>query len=72
MPEVAEAYVTLQQPEVHCVFSQGTCPWSRDPGSCGLHRLLGGGLRIVPLLAHRILGGCSSRVSVSCLSLGPI
>ena len=26
-PAAAEASVTLQQPEVHHVFSRGTCPW---------------------------------------------
>ena len=25
-PAVAEAGVTLHQPEVHCVFSRGSCP----------------------------------------------
>ena len=39
-------------------------PGSRDPGSGGLHRLLGGEVWIVPVLAHRLLGGCSS-LSVS-------
>ena len=26
-PAAAEANVTLQHPEVHHVFSQGSCPW---------------------------------------------
>ena len=26
-PAVAEASLMLQQPEVHCMFSQGSCPW---------------------------------------------
>ena len=26
-PAAAEAGVTLQQPEVCCVFSRGSCPW---------------------------------------------
>ena len=26
-PAVAEAGMMLQQPEAHCVFSQGSCPW---------------------------------------------
>ena len=31
-PVVAEASMTLQQPEVHCVFSsQGGCPWITGP-----------------------------------------
>ena len=30
-PAVAEASVTLQQPEVHCAFSQGSCPWVTGP-----------------------------------------
>ena len=28
---VAEDRVTLQQPEVCCVFSQGSCPWITGP-----------------------------------------
>ena len=31
-PEAAEAGMTLQQPEVCCVFSRGTCPWITGPG----------------------------------------
>ena len=30
-PAVAEASVTFQQPEAHCVFSQGSCPWIAGP-----------------------------------------
>ena len=30
-PVVAEAGVTLQQPEVHRVFSRGSCPWITGP-----------------------------------------
>ena len=30
-PVVAEAGVTLQQPEVHRVFSRGTCPYITGP-----------------------------------------
>ena len=30
-PAVAEAGMTLQQPEVHCVFSRGICPWITGP-----------------------------------------
>ena len=30
-PEVAEAGVTLQQPEVCRVFSWGSCPWITGP-----------------------------------------
>ena len=30
-PAVAEASITLQQPEVHHVFSQGICPWITRP-----------------------------------------
>ena len=46
-PKAAEAGVMLQQPEVHHVFSQEVVPGSRDPGSGGLHRLLGGEVWIV-------------------------
>ena len=30
-PAAAEVSVTLQQPEVHNVFSQGSCPWIMGP-----------------------------------------
>ena len=30
-PAVAEASVTLQQPEVRCVFSRGSYPWITGP-----------------------------------------
>ena len=30
-PVAAEASVTLHQPEVHRVFSQGSCPWIMGP-----------------------------------------
>ena len=30
-PLVAEACVTLQQPEVRRVFSRGSCPWITEP-----------------------------------------
>ena len=30
-PALAEAGVTLQQPEVCCVFSRGSCPWIIGP-----------------------------------------
>ena len=30
-PAVAEANVTLHQPEVHRVLSQGSCPWIMGP-----------------------------------------
>ena len=46
-PEVAESGVTLQQPEAHHVFSQEVVPGSRDPGSCGLHRVHRGEVWIV-------------------------
>ena len=31
MPMAAEAGMTLQQPEVCCVFSRGSCPWIMGP-----------------------------------------
>ena len=46
-PMAAEASMTLQQPEVRCVFSWGIVPGSWDPGSGGLHRLPGGEVWIV-------------------------
>ena len=30
-PAAAEASMTLHQPEVRCVFSQGSCPWIMGP-----------------------------------------
>ena len=41
-PAEAEAGVTLHQPDVHRVFSGEVVPGSLDPGSGGLHPLLGG------------------------------
>ena len=46
-PVVAEASVTLHQPEACHAFSQEVVPGSRDPGSGGLHRLPGGEVWIV-------------------------
>ena len=46
-PAVAEAGMTLQQPEACRVFSQRSCPWTGDPGSGGLNRLQGGEVWIV-------------------------
>ena len=41
-PAVAEAGMTLQQPEARRAFSCKVVPGSRDPGSGELHRLPGG------------------------------
>ena len=30
-PAVAEASVTLHQPEARCAFSRGSCPWITGP-----------------------------------------
>ena len=30
-PAVAEALMTLQQPEARCGFSRGSCPWITGP-----------------------------------------
>ena len=44
-PAAAEAGVILHQPEAHCAFSQGSCPWitgpwqwraAQDPGRGGV------------------------------------
>ena len=40
-PTAAESAVSLQQPEVHHVFSLEVVPGSPDPGSGRLHRLPG-------------------------------
>ena len=31
VPVAAEANMTLQQPEVHCAFSWGSCSWITGP-----------------------------------------
>ena len=41
-PAVAEADVTLHQPEAAVCSPREAVPGSRDPGSGGLHRLPGG------------------------------
>ena len=46
-PAVAEASVTLQQPEARHAFSREVVPGSREPGLGGLHRLPGGAVWIV-------------------------
>ena len=46
-PAVAEPGLTLHQPEACLVFSWGSVPGSREPGSGRLHRLLGGEVWIV-------------------------
>ena len=44
-------------------------PGAQDPGSGGLHRFPGGQVWIVTCAAHRLLGGGSSSLSISCPSL---
>ena len=56
-PVATEATVMSQQPELCCVFSGKIVPGSQDPGSGGLHRLLGG-----------VLGVCV--ISGLCLNTG--
>ena len=69
-PVPAEAGMTLQQPEAPCILpgklslDHGTlavagCTGSQE-GRCGE----------CPVLAHRLLGGGSSSLSISCPSLG--
>ena len=56
---------------MHAIRSPGeVVPGSQDPGSGGLHRLPGGGLWIVTCARTKVFGGCSSSLSISCLSLG--
>ena len=43
----AEATMTLHQPEAHCVFSWGSCPWIMGPWQWRLHRLPGAEVWIV-------------------------
>ena len=42
-PEVAEAGLTLQQPEARCVFSWGSCPWITGPWQWQAAQAPGGG-----------------------------
>ena len=46
-PAMAEASVTLHQPEEHHVFSGEVVRGSQDPGCGGLHRFSGGEVWIV-------------------------
>ena len=71
-PAAVEAGVTLHQPEARCVFSRESCPripgpwlWraAPAPGRGGVESDL------CPVLAHRLFGGGSSSLSVSCRSL---
>ena len=43
-PVAAEAGMTLQQPEVLCMFSWGSCPWISGPGQWGAAQAPGGGV----------------------------
>ena len=42
-PVMAEASMTLQQPEVCCVFSPGSCPWIVGPWHWWAAQAPGGG-----------------------------
>ena len=69
-PAVAEAGVTLQQPELCCVSSPGSCPWITGPWQWRAAQVPGRGCVDSDLcLQHRFLGGGSSSLSVSCPSL---
>ena len=46
-PVAAEAGMTLQQPEVHLVFSWGSCPWITGPWQWQVAQLPGAGVWIV-------------------------
>ena len=43
-PAVAEADVTLKQPEVRCVCSLGSCPWISRPWQWQAAQAPGGGV----------------------------
>ena len=67
--EAAEASMTLQQPEACHVFSWGSCPWITGPWWwCVAQALRRGGVES-DLYSHTRLGGSSSSLSISCLSL---
>ena len=70
-PAAAEANVTLQQLEARRVFSQGSCSWIMGPWLWRAAQPPGRGGRWeqLPVFAHRLLGGCSSSLSISCPSL---
>ena len=54
-PATAEVSMMLQQPEACRVSPEEVVPGSRDPGSCGLHRFLGGEVWIVTYACTRFL-----------------
>ena len=69
-PAVAEVSVTLQQAEAHHVFSRGSCLWITRPRQWRASQAPGvGWCGERPELAHRILGGTGSSLSVSRPSL---
>ena len=69
-PAAAEAGVTLRQPEARRAFSRGSCSWITGPWQWRAAQAPGRGGVEWPVLAHRLLGGGSSSLSVSCPSLG--
>ena len=62
-PAVAEAGMTLQQPEACCVFSWGSFPWIMGPWQWRTAQVPRRG-DVESDLAHRLLGGCSSSLSI--------
>ena len=69
-PVVAEACVMLQQPEACWVFSQWSCPCITGPWQWWAAQAPGREGMDSDLCSHtRLLGGCSSSLSNSCLSL---
>ena len=70
-PVASEAGVTLHQPEARRAFSRGSCPWILGPWQWRAAQVpRKGGVDGDPVLAHRLLGGGSSSLSVPCRSLG--
>ena len=68
-PAVAEASVMLQQLEARRAFSRGSCPWITGPWQWWAAQVPGRGGVDSGLCSHTGFLGCSSSLSVSCLSL---
>ena len=71
-PAAAEACVMLHQLEACRAFSRGSCPWITGPWQCWAAQAPGRGSVESDLCSHRLLGGGSSSLSVSCPSLGSV
>ena len=69
-PAVAEAGVTLQQPEARCAFSLGSCPWITGPWQWWAAQAPGRGVVESDLCLHTgfLVVAAAVLVSHACLS----